>query len=223
MTLWIVQVSSGAGPVEVREFVSMLATKIRDRCLASGAVLRSVSTVGDEATPQSVQFAFRGSIGEQLRESIGTHVLVARSRHRGRRARKRWFAGVSLHQERTASGPALEIRRSDLEITAARAGGPGGQHVNTTDSAIRVRHLPTGITVRVASQRSQHRNRSEAIRRLEGLLAERDENSQRARASGRRIAHYQFERGSAVQVWFVDELSSQLRRAEDKRGIGERL
>jgi peptide chain release factor 2/peptide chain release factor len=87
-----------------------------------------------------------------LADFIGTHVLVAKSGRRGRNSRKRWFAGVSLHASSEPSSALIEIAASEVEITASRAGGPGGQHVNTTDSAVRVRHKGSGVTVRVASE-----------------------------------------------------------------------
>ena len=67
----------------------------------------------------------------------------------------------------------IEIKDSDIVIDYYRASGPGGQHRNTTDSAVRIRHLPTGITVQAADSRSQHRNREIALERLAAALRKR--------------------------------------------------
>lgn len=213
MTHWIIQVSAGVGPVEVREFVALLAHVLQDRCVEKGLAIHSVTTQGPEDAPRSVELVVAGPAREALGECVGTHVLVARSTRRGRRARKRWFAGVSIHKQQAGCDGQVDIRPSEVEITAARAGGPGGQHVNTTDSAVRVRHKPTGIAVRVATERSQHRNRSIAMARLSAILGQQAEKAQALRSQGRRLAHYQFERGSAIQEWTIDPRTAQLRPA----------
>lgn len=208
----IVQISAGVGPVEVREFVSLLARELVTECEAGGLEVRSVSVQGDEEVPSSVSIEVVGPAREVLAASVGTHVLLARSPRRGRRSRKRWFAGVSIHPL-TRTGTRVLIRPDDVEVTAARAGGPGGQHVNTTDSAVRIRHRPTGVTVRVSSERSQHRNRRIALARLEAVLAERGQANRARGVDQRRRAHYLFERGSAVREWVLDPRASRLRPA----------
>jgi putative peptide chain release factor H len=212
---WIVQVSAGMGPPEVRAFVAHLGARLEHECATRGLHVTDVVTVGDPDAPSSVAIHVAGHVtghastgspaapvSQILADLIGTHALVARSRDRGRRARKRWFAGVSVHP-----APAMhEVARialdpADVEITAARAGGPGGQHVNRTASAVRAVHRPTGIAVRVTDERSQHANRRVALARLAAILAARAHEQRDRQRAVRRDAHYAFARGNPVRTW----------------------
>lgn len=201
MSRWILQISAGVGPTEVRSFVAQLADELSRRCEEQMLTVVSTTVHGDDEAPRSVEVELRGDAPVLLAPFLGTHVLVAKSSKRGRRSRKRWFAGVSLHKAPRDSTELIAIAPGDLEITCARAGGPGGQHVNTTDSAVRVRHKVSGLCVRVASERSQHQNRRRAIERLCSILSEREAAKTGSRERDRRLSHYQFERGSAVQQW----------------------
>lgn len=83
----------------------------------------------------------------------------------------------------------------------AYTGGPGGQHVNKTSSAVRVTHRPTGMQIRIESDRSQHRNRQLAMERLQMILAAGEEAECRAQVRDRWLKHYQVKRGSPVRVF----------------------
>jgi peptide chain release factor 2/peptide chain release factor len=199
-------ITSGVGPGEVRRFVAQLAARLEQLAEHRGLEVREVvSSGGDDDAPRSITLRLAGDVVTQLADELGTHVLVQRSGSRGRAARKRWFAAVSLHAVVHHGGDAAAIPRDELVITACRAGGPGGQHVNKVSSAVRVQHLPSGIAIRSAGARSQHANLEQALRRLAGLLRERAEARRAADRQVRRAAHYQLERGRAVRSYQLDD------------------
>jgi putative peptide chain release factor H len=206
---WIVQVSAGMGPPEVRAFVAHLAARLEDECATRGLHVTDVVTVGDPEAPSSVAIHVNSPASPAsvlLADLVGTHALVARSSDRGRRSRKRWFAGVSVHPApRVDEFARIALDPADVEITAARAGGPGGQHVNRTASAVRAVHRPTGIAVRVTDERSQHANRKVALARLAAILAARAHEHRDRRRAVRRDAHYAFARGNPVRTWRLAE------------------
>ena len=209
MTTYALQISSGVGPREVRRFVAQLATRLEERAHDAGLEVAEVAASGGDDDPRSITLYLRGDAPAALADELGTHALLARTR--GRTARKRWFAAVTLHPYAPVEAP-LALARDELEITACRAGGPGGQHVNKVATAVRVCHLPSGLSVRCAGQRSQHANLDQAVRRLAALLAERAEASAAGAARERRAAHYRVERGRAVRTYALD-LDGELRAA----------
>jgi peptide chain release factor 2/peptide chain release factor len=201
-------ITSGVGPVEARRFVAQLAARLEALAARRGLeILEVVSSGGDEEAPRSIALRMRGDAVGQLSGELGTHVLVQRSPVRGRASRKRWFAAVSIHRQsdEAASGDVAAIPRDALVITACRAGGPGGQHVNKVSSAVRVQHVPSGIMIRSAAARSQRANLDRALQRLAVLLRERAEARRDADRSARRDAHYRLERGRAIRSYQLDD------------------
>jgi peptide chain release factor 2/peptide chain release factor len=199
---YVVQVTAGRGPAPARQFVATLAARLEEVCEAGGLLVVDVTIHGDEAEPGSVEILVVGDATRVLAGECGTHALVARSPSRGKAARKRWFAGVALleaAEDRAPGEPPIDA--NDLQITAMRASGPGGQNVNKTSTAVRVLHRPSGITVRMADERSQQQNLRRAVERIAAKLLEAAE---RARAEGcaeRRGAHDRVERGAPVRTY----------------------
>lgn len=191
-------VSAGSGPIEVRAFVAKLAQVLARDAGAFGCFVTDVTVHGDEDAPRSVDLCLEGD-PRALTPLVGTHALVRKSEARDKRDRKRWFAGVTLHEILDAGS--LTLDPSDVRVEVARAGGPGGQHVQKTESAVRVVHVPTGIMVRVTSERSQHQNRARALARLGEVLAARALEEGGASARARRLACLRVTRGMPVMEW----------------------
>lgn len=208
MSAILVTVSSGRGPVEVRRFVALLAAEIERQLAAEGRIVSRVAVNGDGAAPRSVDFEVSGSA---VGIAIGTHMLRCRAAPRGSRSRRRWFASV-FTTPLDDRGLPLRIDPSQVTIRACRAGGPGGQHVNKTSSAVRVTHRPTGIAVRVETERSQHANRELALVRLGQVLAILATERKRAARGVRRSACLRVERGRPVASWVI--VDGHLQRAE---------
>ena len=200
---YLIQVSAGGGPAEVRRFVAQLAARIERVAVERGLAVEEVVLRGDEAAPWSVEIVASGDARARLAGELGTHALVARSPDRGRAARKRWYAGVSLHALVEAAGgeahPAVDPR--DLTVTATTASGPGGQNVNKTATAVRVHHRPSGITVRVCDERSQRANLRRAVERIAERLALAAEERRAEGEAARRLAHHRIERGAPVRTY----------------------
>lgn len=200
----VIVISSGYGPVEVRHFVARLAERIESFCEEIGLMVEEVAVHGDEKAPGSVDlFVFGDEL--LLVHELGTHALVARSENRGKSARKRWYASVSRHDAPPlANDNEMVIDPRDLEITAMRASGPGGQNVNKTSTAVRIRHLPSGLVVRAADERSQKANLRRALGRLSALLRERDEQRAVRQETQKWSMHARLERGFPVRTYTLD-------------------
>lgn len=196
MSEHVLRISSGLGPVEVRRFVGALADALAARVVALGARVTDVTVHGEAHAPRSIDLGIEGPC-ERLGMLVGTHALIAPSR--GARARKRWFASVALAPR--AQTPSIAVTRDELSVEACRARGKGGQHVNKTSSAVRVLHRPSGVQVRVESERSQHRNLAIARARIAEALARRAEEHDADARAQRRRASLMVERGRPVAIW----------------------
>jgi protein subunit release factor B len=194
----ILQISAGVGPDEVRHFVSLLVEYIEALCVAQEITIEEISFDGPEEMPRSVSLWLR-VIPQGV--ALGTHQLTARSATRGRASRKRWFASVTTHEVSAVAD--VLLRAEDLEITACRAGGPGGQNVNKVSTAIRARHTPSGLVVRASGERSQLQNKQAAIKRIAQLLEARQATHAHQREAKRRREHHQLTRGDAVAKYHL--------------------
>jgi peptide chain release factor len=155
-----------------------------------------------EAAPHGLMSALvslRGDGADALARSWeGTVQWVCPSPIRPGWGRKNWFVGVS---RLAPPAPSSALREADLRIETMRSSGPGGQHVNRTESAVRITHVPTGIVAVAREERSQHRNRSLALARLAAALDGREHQAGQAAERERWSRHDALERGNPIRVY----------------------
>ena len=168
----IITIHSGAGGTEACDWVSMLFRMYSMWCDKNGYKIEIMDIQpGDEAGYKSVTFLVNGERAYgYLKSENGVHRLVRISPFDANKRRHTSFASVLVLPEIKDDDVELEIDPSELRIDTYRASGAGGQHVNKTDSAVRITHVPTGIVVTCQNERSQHKNKAYAMKILKSKL-----------------------------------------------------
>ncbi|HEX2222560.1 MAG TPA: peptide chain release factor 2 [Candidatus Limnocylindria bacterium] len=200
----IVSVHAGAGGTESQDWAEMLLRmylRWAERKRYRTEILDQ--TEGEEAGLKSVTFAVDGRWAYgQLRSERGVHRLVRISPYDSQKRRHTSFALVEVMPE-VAEDAEVEIRDDDLRVDTYRASGAGGQHVNKTDSAVRITHLPTGIVVSCQNERSQHQNRERALAMLRAKLVERQVEEREAERLRLRGEHVEAGWGNQIRSYVL--------------------
>jgi peptide chain release factor len=198
--IWL-QVSAGQGPIECAWAVMKVIGEMQQEAESAGLDIRAIA-VEPGPKPNTAYSALLSIPAGPARDSFinawrGTVQWIARSPFRPEHKRKNWFVGVEIME------PVEETRFDAREVRweVMRTSGPGGQHVNRTESAVRVTHLPTGIQATASEERSQHQNRKLALARLAKKITDCGAEKQ-SRATARRWrAHQELSRGNPVRIF----------------------
>jgi peptide chain release factor 2 len=184
-----IEVNAGAGGTESQDWAEMLQRMYTRWAERHGMKVELVDHhAGEQAGIKSATLLVRGenAYGYAKTES-GVHRLVRISPYDSNARRHTSFSSVWVYPV-VDDDIDVEVNETDLKIDTYRSSGAGGQHVNTTDSAVRITHLPSGIIVACQNQRSQHKNRAEAMRMLKARLYEAELQRREAEASAQHAA-----------------------------------
>lgn len=209
----ILKINSGAGGTEGCDWANMLLRMYTMWAQRRGFALRELHRVDGEVTGiKSASIEIQGSyVYGWLKGENGVHRLVRPSPFNANNKRQTTFASVFVYPL-VDEGIDIDINPADLSWDTFRSSGAGGQHVNTTDSAVRLRHLPSGIVVECQQERSQHQNRDKALQMLKSELYQLEVQRREATKSALEAQKAKIEWGSQIRSYVLDD-----RRVKDHR------
>ena len=198
----IMTLHSGAGGTEAQDWTEMLFRMYKMYAEKNNYKIKILDVLdGDEAGLKSITYEVQGENAYGfLKAEKGVHRLVRISPFDANARRHTSFASVEV-MPKIEEKPNIEIRPEDLKIDTYRSSGAGGQHVNKTESAIRITHIPSGIVVACQTERSQVQNRETAMQMLYSKLVEKEENEELERLASIRGEIKKIEWGSQIRSY----------------------
>ena len=199
-------IQAGSGGTEAQDWANMLLRMYLRWGEANGFKTEIIEvSAGEVAGIKSATVQFNGDYAfGWLRTEIGVHRLVRKSPFDSGNRRHTSFASVFVSPE-IDDNIDIEINPADLRIDTYRSSGAGGQHVNTTDSAVRITHAPTGIVVQCQNQRSQHQNKDKAMQQLKAKLYELEMQKRTAQSQAMEDSKSDIGWGSQIRSYVLDD------------------
>ncbi|CAL2082624.1 peptide chain release factor H [Tenacibaculum sp. 190524A02b] len=211
----IIQLTAGRGPAECTWVVAKVLKTFIEKLIENNiayTILQKENGV-ENGTVQSVTLQLKGKeLTPFLKEWLGTIQWIGKSAFRKYHKRSNWFIGcfeLPLIKEQT-------IQEKDIEFQAIRSSGPGGQHVNKVSSAIRAKHVPTGIQVLVSESRSQHQNKKIAIQRLKEQVANHNIIQLQNSVKYEWENHLNLQRGNPIKIFTGTDFKVQKKKKNYK-------
>jgi len=204
----IISINAGAGGTESCDWAGMLFrmyNKWADKKRYKSEKIDYLK--GEEAGIKNVTFIIKGEFAYgNLKSESGVHRLVRISPFDSNKRRHTSFASVGVVPE-IDENIKIDVKESDLKIDTFRAGGRGGQHVNVTDSAVRITHIPTGIVCQCQNERSQHKNKRTALKILKSRIYERELEKKKAELAKQYEKKKPIEWGSQIRSYVLHPYS----------------
>lgn len=200
--VWLYLTTGHGSPVECEIAAAHALREVTREGLQLGLSAEVLESKATEHGITSALIAIDGKDAEVFAESWnGTIHWRWQSPYRGKDSRKNWYVSSVIVPQPPDD---MALRSSDLVYETFRSSGPGGQHVNKTESAVRVIHRPTGLIAQSQDERSQHRNKAIATRKIVGLLALRTVQNQQATEHEKWSQHDLLQRGNPIRSYSGD-------------------
>jgi peptide chain release factor 2 len=199
----ILSITSGAGGTESQDWTRMLSEMYRRWMDKRGFKYEVLDEqLGEEAGIKGITMEVHGEFAYgYLKAENGVHRLVRISPFDANARRHTSFSSVHVYPE--LEDIEFDIKEDDIKVDTFRAGGAGGQHINKTDSAVRMTHIPTGIVVACQNERSQHKNRASAMKLLTSRVYQHIKEQEEAKRDSKKASKLKIEWGSQIRSYVL--------------------